>query len=99
MDSEKYGRRQAASGASSFQTGSVTPSVPGAIVLAGATSNGTLSSLSINSGFSPPVTNTDSAAYETGGASYLISTTATATNPTFTANTNTDWTAAIIVFK
>jgi len=89
----------AASGASSFQTGSVTPSVPGAIVLAGATSNGTLSSLSINSGFSPPVTNTDTSAYESGGASYLISTTATATNPTFTANTNTDWTAAIIVFK
>lgn len=86
----------------SFQTGSVTPLEAGDLVVAmsGCDNPGTITSVTIDSGFSAPVVNT-SASYETLAASYLVVASTAALNPTFTwtISNSANCSAAISVFR
>lgn len=83
-------------GAVATQPGSITPSENNELVLTGYVDQGT-GALSINGGFSSPDTQR-SASYISGGASYLIQTTAAAANPTWSGGT-TDKAVSIASFK
>jgi len=86
----------------SLSTGSTTLSQANTVVVAGlgfeANSSGTIS---INSGFSTPVTTPHSAGNNDGGSiAYKILTSASATNPQWaTSSSSTDGAATIASFK
>jgi hypothetical protein len=89
---------QNTTGATTVPPGSITPSQNNELVIAGVDANNNISS--IDSGY----TITDNESYTSGvslggAAAYLIQTTASATNPTFTLSGTNDSGAAIMSFK
>jgi hypothetical protein len=89
---------QNATGSTTIQAGSITPSQNNELVIAGVGANN--STLSIDSGY----TITDNESYTSGvslggAGAYLIQTTATATNPAWTLSGTNDSAAAILSFE
>jgi hypothetical protein len=89
---------QNTAGATTVQPGSITPSQNNELVIAGVDANNNISS--IDSGY----TITDNESYTSGvslggAAAYLIQTTASATNPTWTLSGINDSGAAVMSFK
>lgn len=80
------------------QPGSLTPSVDNALVIAGLSFSAS-ESPSIDSGYSTPITTNYQAGNHFGvSAAYLIETTATPTNPTWTVGASVDMGAVLGVF-
>lgn len=82
---------------STLATGSVTPSQADSLIIAGFSDNDT-TALSIDSGFTK-INEQRNNSFETGADAYLIQTTASAVNPTWTASGAVARAAAIAVFK
>lgn len=88
------------SNAATIQAGSITPTQDNELVIVSWCGAGTTNTLTIDGSF----TKTDfltwvTGANDGGGAAYLIQTTATAANPTWTADTSTGQAAKIASFK
>ncbi len=86
--------------ASSLQPGSVTPNQNDSLIVTALAFNDTVAAPAINGGFSTPVTTEHNAgtADRGGSIAYLIQTTATAANPTWTTSVAVDAAAVIAVF-
>jgi hypothetical protein len=85
-------------GATSLQPGSVTPSLDGSLVVAGI-APGAGTGITINAGFSAVSADVNSGVSVSGGAAYLIQTSAAAVNPTWSWTTSSEGAASIAVFK
>ncbi len=84
---------------SSLATSSITPTEDNELILAGLAFNA-INTPSINGGFSTPIQQQYGAGANFGSsAAYLVQTTATAANPTFSWGTSTDAAAVIASFK
>ena len=88
------------SSTTTIQPGSVTPSQNNELVItAFGTGNFTSQSVSIDSGFSTPITNSETTSAMILSMSYLIQTTATAKNPTWTVSSSLNNASTIATFK
>lgn len=88
-----------ASSATSIQTGSVTPSVDGELLIAGMDVNSNTTGVAINSSFTGLTVANPGNGNPTGAAAYLIQTTKTAENPTWSWTTSGSAAGGIATFE
>ncbi len=87
------------SGATTLQPGSITPSQANCVLVTGV-GFGSTQTYSINSGFSTPLqTNFAGGVGSGSGMSYLVQTSASAVNPTWTPTSSTEMAAVMASFK